>query len=220
MERVISYLSDLGQNNERIWFHANKKRFQDSKNTFLSVVEQIIRTIELTDVRIQGLEARDTIFRINRDVRFSKDKSPYKIHFGSYIAKGGRKSPDAGYYLHIEPDQFFIGAGAYHPEKEDLKAIRQEIMFQPGVYSSLQKSLVKEGFSIMEEDKLKNGPKDFDKDSPHIDLIKYKSYILSRKLSKKEITSPNIAAIVSNYFEQLYPYVSFLNSAMDFKGDE
>jgi len=220
MEKVISYLVDLSQNNEREWFHANKVRYQESKISFLSVVEQIIRTLELTDIRIQGLATKDTVFRINRDVRFSRDKSPYKTHFGSYIAKGGRKSPDAGYYLHIEPDQFFIGAGAWHPEKEELKAIRHEIMYQPENYSSVINSVVKKGFTIMEEDKLKTGPKDFDKDSPHIDLIKYKSYILSRKLSNKEIKSPDIAAIVANYFEQLYPYTSFLNTAMDYMGNE
>jgi len=93
-------------------------------------------------------------------------------------------------------------------------------MYQPEDYSSVINSVVKKGFTIMEEDKLKTGPKDFDKDSPHIDLIKYKSYILSRKLSNKEIKSPDIAAIVANYFEQLYPYTSFLNTAMDYMGNE
>ena len=220
MEKVINYLHDLSQNNERDWFHANKIRYQESLSTFLTIVEQIIRTLELTDIRLQGLDPKNTVFRINRDVRFSRDKSPYKTHFGSYIAKGGRKSPDAGYYLHIEPDQFFIGGGAWHPEKEELKAVRQEIMYQPEKYNSLINSVVKKDFTIMEEDKLKNGPKDFDKDSPHIDLIKYKSYILSRKLSEKEIKSSDIAAIVANYFEQLYPYTSFMNTAMDFMGNE
>ncbi len=88
MEKLITYLNDLSQNNEREWFHANKKRYQESKNTFLSVVDELIRTMELTDIRLQDLDAKDTIFRINRDVRFSRDKSPYKTHFGSYIAKG------------------------------------------------------------------------------------------------------------------------------------
>jgi uncharacterized protein (TIGR02453 family) len=220
MEKLITYLNDLSKNNEREWFHANKKRYQESKNTFLSVVDEIIRTMELTDIRLQDLDAKDTVFRINRDVRFSRDKSPYKTHFGSYIAKGGRKSPNAGYYLHIEPNQFFIGGGVWHPEKEELKAVRQEIMFQPEKYSATLNSVVKNGFTIMEEDKLKTGPKDFDKESPHIELIKYKSYILSRQLSKKELNSPDVASIVANYFSQLYPYTSFLNTAMDFMGNE
>lgn len=220
MEKVIKYLNELSQNNERNWFQANKQRYQECRTTFLSLLDEIIRTIELTDFRIQGLDPADTVFRINRDIRFSKDKSPYKTHFGAYIAKEGRKSPDAGYYLHIEPKQFFIGAGAYHPEKEELKAIRQEIMYQPKEYTSIQNSLVQKGFVIMEEDKLKTGPKDFDKESPHIELIKYKSYILSRNLSEQEIISPELASIVANYFKQLFPYTSFLNTAMDFMGNE
>ncbi len=220
MEQILSFLYDLNRNNEREWFHANKVRYQESKDSFLALVEQVINELVSTDLRIHELNPKDCVFRINRDVRFSRDKSPYKTYFGAYMANGGRKSSNAGYYLHIAWDEIFIGAGVYHPEKEELNAIRQEIIYQPEKFSSILNTIVKKGFSLMEEDKLKKGPIGFDKNSPYIDLVKYKSYILSRKISKKEILAPGISITVANYFKEIFPLTEFLNTAMEFKGND
>lgn len=220
METIIKFLSELEQNNDREWFHAHKKEYQASRERFFTLIEEIIDKIKNRDIRLQDLSAKETVFRINRDVRFSKDKSPYKTHFGAYMAAGGRKSTNAGYYLHIEPNEAFLGAGVYQPAKEELNVIRQEILYQAEKYSSTLKQLEKKGFSMMERDKLKTGPNGFNKDSPHIELIKYKHYILSRNITGKELKSSDFADTVSNYFNQLFPYTDFLNTAMDFTGNE
>ncbi len=220
MKEIIDFISALQKNNEREWFHAHKAEYQESREQFFSLIEEIINNVVTTDIRLQTVTPKDTVFRINRDIRFSKDKSPYKTHYGSYIAKGGRKSGKAGYYFHVSPDEVFLGGGVYQPEKEALHVIRQEILYQPEKFKSIVSSLEKKGFSLIEDNKLKTGPKGFDKDSPHIELIKYKHYFLSMRLSKEEINSPNIAKIVSGYLIEVFPFTDFLNTAMEFTGNE
>lgn len=220
MKQIIDFLEALRENNNRDWFHAHKNEYQESRDRFFEIIEQIINSVVTTDTRLQSVSPKDTVFRINRDIRFSKDKSPYKTHYGSYIARGGRKSGDAGYYFHVSPDEVFLGGGVYQPEKEPLHIIRQEILFQPDTYKSIVASMEKDGFSLIEDDKLKTGPKGFDKDSPDINLIKYKHYFLSKRLTKAQINSPDIATIAADYFISLFPFTDFLNTAMEFTGND
>ena len=220
MKEIIEFLSALRKNNEREWFHAHKTEYQKSREFLFDIIDSIINNVVTTDIRLQTVVPKDTVFRVNRDIRFSKDKSPYKTHYGSYIARGGRKSGNAGYYFHISPDEVFLGGGVYQPEKEALHVIRQEILYQPEKYKFIVSSMEKKGFALIEDDKLKTGPKGFDKESPHIELIKYKHYFLSRRLSKAEINSPDIAKIASDYFIELFPFTDFLNTAMEYTGNE
>ena len=220
MKTVLDFLSDLKKNNNRDWFLQNKKRYDASRQIFLSEVSSILHRIQHKDPNLLDLDPKNTMFRINRDIRFSKDKTPYKTNFASYMAKGGKNSTNAGYYIHISDDEFFMGAGVYNPPKEELKAIRQEILYQPDKFKSLINSRLKLGFSMHEDDKLKNGPMDFPKDSPHIELLKYKHYLLSRDLKKEEVLSENFSGIVAGYFETLVPFTEFLNTAMEYKGNE
>lgn len=220
MKEVLDFLTDLKKNNNRDWFLQNKKRYEASKHIFLSEVGSILKRIQLKDPNLLDLDPKNTMFRINRDIRFSKDKTPYKTNFASFMAKGGKNSTHAGYYIHVANDEFFMGAGVYNPPKEELKAIRHEILYQPEKFESIVNSRIKLGFSMHEEDKLKNGPMDFPKDSPHVELIKYKHYLLSRDLSREEIISENFADTVAGYFEALLPFTEFLNTAMEYKGNE
>ena len=126
-KNILLFLNELKNNNNRDWFHANKPKYNEAKVEFENYINNLIPEIGKFDNEIKHLEAKECIFRIFRDVRFSKDKSPYKPNFGAYIVKGGKKSGNAGYYLHIEPENSFLGGGIYMPPSNILKAIRIEI---------------------------------------------------------------------------------------------
>jgi uncharacterized protein (TIGR02453 family) len=160
------------------------------------------------------------MFRIFRDIRFSSDKTPYKTHFSAYIAKWGRKSNEAGYYVQLSNEGCFIGGGVYSPQKEELNVIRQEILYQADTFTTIIDNKVLEGFRLYAEDKLKTGPKGFPKDSPHIELLKNKHFFLSLDIPEIEVLSGNFSAIVSSHLEQLLPFTDYLNTAMEFKSNE
>jgi uncharacterized protein (TIGR02453 family) len=220
MKDIMFFLADLRRNNTRDWFQANRKRYESCRDEYLDIVQSVIHAVSGFDLRLNDLKARDALFRINRDIRFSNDKSPYKTHFGAYMARGGRKSPEAGYYMHVSPDEVFIAAGSYSPEKERLKVIRQEILFQPESYMGIVESMKEKGFVPMSEDRLKTAPKDFPRESPYIDLVRDKHYIVSRVLTAEEIGSDDFPLVAGNLFRKTFPYVAFLNEAMEFIGNE
>jgi len=125
---TIQFLKDLKKNNNKPWFDLNRKRYEEAKTDFANFVQQVIDAHSKKDKTISALKAKDCMFRINRDVRFSKDKSPYKTNFGASINKGGKKAfSTAGYYFHLEPGQCFVGGGIYQPMPDELKKVRQEI---------------------------------------------------------------------------------------------
>jgi len=220
MKNIQTFLTELSKNNHRDWFQSNKARFDEVRAEFLDFVSSVIHDIARFDNRLAGLEAKDALFRIYRDVRFSRDKTPYKTHFGAYMASGGRKSRDAGYYMHISPEEFFIAGGSHSPDKENLKVIRQEILFRPDEYVQITDDLKTAGYVQMSSDRLKNGPADFPKDSPHIELIKDKHYIFSKIIELSDKGANELRSEVSEQFKGFYPLTTFLNSAMAFTGNE
>ncbi len=127
LEKTYKFLNELEANNNREWFAENKQKYQESKIEFENFIQGIILRLHEVDSQVGNLQAKDCIFRIFRDVRFSKDKVPYKTNFGAYMSTGGRKSPKAGYYLHVEPNSSFLGGGIYMPESANLNKIRTEI---------------------------------------------------------------------------------------------
>lgn len=220
MKELLQYLSDLEQNNNREWYHASKPRYERARTTYLALAQQVIDLLQFDDPRLSGLEAKDAMFRIFRDIRFSKDKTPYKTHFGAYMARGGRKSREAGYYLHIGSGEMFLAAGVHSPAKEDLHAIRQEILYRPEAFGAILETRLAQGYSTYEQDKLVNGPVGFPKDSPHIEYLKYKHYLLSHPLSEQELDAENAAHVIADRFRELVPFTEFLNTALEFKGNE
>jgi uncharacterized protein (TIGR02453 family) len=222
MEQILSFLRDLAQNNHRDWFNTHKSQYQESLDYFRGFAGKLLSGISGFDPSLGNLEPKDTIFRIYKDVRFSKDKSPYKTHFGCWMTKGGRKSTDAGYYFHLEPGKSFLAAGVWMPPKEQLKLIRQEIVFNPDAYLEvindplLRKRYERGG----KEDMLKKGPADFPKDFTLLEEIKYKHYIYSRNYSDADILDPKVSDHAVEDFRGLYPLVSYLNHAMSFTGNQ
>lgn len=126
-QNTLTFLSNLKKNNHKDWFEKNRNHYEDAKNNFLAFVTEVIALVEKIDPSIVGLEAKKCVFRINRDVRFSKDKSPYKTNMGASISKGGKKIQCAGYYFHLEPNNTFIAGGLWMPPAEQLQKLRQEI---------------------------------------------------------------------------------------------
>lgn len=214
---ILKFLNELKENNNREWFHANKTLYDDAKNLFEQIVEVLIRGIYAFDKEIGLLEPKKCIFRIYRDVRFSNDKSPYKTNFGAFIAKGGKKSGKAGYYFHFEPGNCFIAGGAYMPDAQTLKAIRNEIFYDAEQFLEITQSpdFSKVFSNLYDKDKLKKAPKDFPKDFEHIELLKYRSYIVMRPFSDDVILKPDYLQKTISGFKTLAILVGYLNAAIE-----
>jgi uncharacterized protein (TIGR02453 family) len=166
------------------------------------------------DRSLTGFTPKDCIFRIFRDVRFSKDKSPYKTNFGAFLSPGGRKSAKAGYYLHIEPGGSFIAAGIYMPPSDVLRAIRKDIVEHYEEYIEiLEDPELKSHFGEVSGDQLKTPPRGFDKDFEGIEHLKFKTYTLMKSRNDDEIRSADSFNAVIEHFRAASPFVKFLNEA-------
>ena len=216
---VIPFLTELNINNNREWFTDNKKWYQQSIDEFKTFIDDLIPHIAQTDSSLIGLSAKECVFRIYRDVRFSKDKTPYKIHFGAHIAVGGRKSKGAGFYLHIEPaGTSFVGGGIFMPEPPILKALRNEFYKVPEeLIEIIEDADFKKNFKngLWDKDKLKLAPKGFPKDFEHIDLLKNKSFVAINELSVKEISNNNLILELVKMHKVVYPLNRLINTIID-----
>jgi uncharacterized protein (TIGR02453 family) len=215
--QVFQFLEELAANNNREWFQANKKRYDTAKESVANFMKAILNEVQSFDNSIIGIEPKDCIFRINRDVRFSNDKSPYKTNIGGFMAKGGRKAMNAGYYLHIEPGKSFLAGGIYMPPPDKLKLIRNEIYFNPENFKKIIaapdfKKYFKE---IWDEEKLKNPPKDFPKDYPDIDLLKYKNYTVIHSLTDNQLQKADFLNYSVKVFKAMYPLNDYMNKAIN-----
>lgn len=216
MDKVLDFLTDLSVNNNREWYNANKKRYEESREKVLFLTEVLINEIRKFDPEIPVLDPKDCVFRIFRDVRFSNDKRPYKTNFGAFIAKGGRKSINAGYYFHIDPAGSFAGGGVYMPANEPLKAIREYIAENGEEFLDIiQDKNFKKIYPELMDDKLKTAPKGFPKDHEFIDLLRYKSFVFSNQFNKSQVSANNYIELLVQSFKTLQPVNKFLNDALD-----
>ena len=211
----INFLNQLRKNNNRDWFKTNKALYLKAKKQFDQFIEIIILVIKDIDSEIDVPSAKECTFRIFRDVRFSKNKSPYKTNFGAYIAKGGRKSPFAGFYVHIEPNESFVGGGVYMPEAKYLKAIRTEIYENTDDYKEIiNNKTFKKHFDRIYGEKLKLAPKGFPKDFADIDLLKNKHYVVAHKVDDIFWTSEKLIEELTKIFKIQFPFNKFINKAI------
>ncbi|MBC8319683.1 MAG: DUF2461 domain-containing protein [Bacteroidetes bacterium] len=189
--KVIKFLSELKENNDRDWFNSNKKYFEEAKREFTDMVDYLIPALAVTNPLMSNLEAKEAIFRIYRDVRFSKDKSPYKTAMGAFLAPGGRKSMLAGNYFHIEPGNSFLAGGSHCPPNDQLKKIRSEIYHNNLEFNSIiNSSDFLNLFGEIKGDKLVRPPAGFPKDFEDIELLKLKDYTIFYKIEDEEIAKP------------------------------
>jgi uncharacterized protein (TIGR02453 family) len=211
---TLDFLSGIKVNNNRDWFIANRPLYLEAKDNFESFVQNIINEIILFEPIMKGLEAKSCVFRINRDIRFSNDKSPYKSHFGAFIVQGGKKNGDkfAGYYFHIEPGKSIMAGGAYTPPAPWLSAIREKISDSPDEFIKITKAkdFIKY-FGSIDGEKLKTAPKGYPKDHPHIELLKLKSYLVVNEATDKLVLSNDFLIHVLSVFKTMKPLNDYLN---------
>lgn len=214
---VIDFLRELAANNNREWFQSNKSRYDQAKSAVEHFVGQLLPAIGAFDEQIKFVAAKDCMFRIFRDVRFSKNKEPYKTNMGAWITRSGRKSSGPGYYLHIEPGKSFLAAGVYMPEPAQLKNIRSEIYYNAGEFISIlhQNPFADYFNGIDEMDKAKTAPRDFPKDFEHIDILKNRHYTVSCPISDQQITDQGFGDFVVQVFKAAWPYNSFLKRGLE-----
>ena len=216
---TLAFLNNLKKHNTKEWFDTNRKVYESAKADFAALVDQLIREFGKKDTSIASLQAKECIFRINRDVRFSKDKSPYKTNMGASFSKGGKKSMLAGYYVHLEPGKSFAGGGIYMPDAGAIKKIRQEIDY---CFSDFSKILHNKKFATQYGDldkgkelSLSREPKGYEKDNPAIDYLKLKSWIAMTPLTDEDLTDKNLSKKIISAFEALQPMIEFLNRAVE-----
>jgi len=212
---TLTFLADLRKHNDREWFLANRNRYIEAKSNYEKFVQSVIDEIIRFDPVLKGLEAKTCCYRINRDIRFSNDKTIYKTYMGAFIVKGGKKNGDryAGYYVHVEPgNNSMIAGGAYVPPMPWLTAIRTKIDEQGSNFKKiLADKDLKYYFGEIEGEKLKSAPKGFPRDHPDIELLKMKSYLVSRTISDKEITSDTVFNLIIKACIAMKPLNDFLN---------
>lgn len=214
---TIKFLKDLKKNNNKPWFDEHRKNYEQSKADFHILVQQLITAIAAFDVPISQLAVKECVFRINRDVRFSKDKRPYKNNLACYFNKAGKKGHGAGYYLHIEPGGSFAAGGIWMPEAPVLASIRQEIDYN---FTNWKKLVDYKGFreffpdAVTSEEMLVRPPKGYDENNPAIEFLKMKSFIVSRPVTDAALQHKNFVKEISQTFKAMKPVVDFLNTAL------
>jgi uncharacterized protein (TIGR02453 family) len=215
---TLKFLKGLKKNNNKPWFDAHRKDYEAAKTDFASFVQLIIDKYGKKDETIAHLKAKDCTFRINRDVRFSKDKSPYKDNMGGYMSRGGKKSPFAGYYFHCQPGRCFMGGGLWMPMPPELNKVRQEIdynfaEFKKIIGSKKFKSVYKD-LSREAEYVLTRVPKGYEATNPAADYLKMKSFVALTPLKDTDLTSKDLLKKTTAAFEALQPLIEFINEAI------
>jgi len=213
---TLQFIKDLAVNNNKPWFDANKERFENAKKDFEEFVNEVLSGLGKADSAYKEIAAKDCIFRIYRDVRFSKDKTPYKSHFGAHINKGGKKMNNAAFYMHLEPGKCFAGGGMWMPEADKLKAIRQEIDYNfPAFKEIVDEPKFVALFGKLEGEQLKSVPKGYEATNPAAEYLKMKSFVASHQISDEVLMSPGATKKCVEVYNTMQPLIDFLNKAID-----
>jgi uncharacterized protein (TIGR02453 family) len=215
----LQFLDDLKRNNNREWFQENKKRYEVFKKDYHQLVSDFLDVMKPLDPSLKFLEVKNCTFRINRDIRFSKDKSPYKSHLGVWMSAGAKGANRSGYYVHIEKGASFLAGGFYSPDAEDLKKVRKEIAF---FYDDLHEILNNKDFKkefgsldINENNSLKSMPRGYEKDHPAIEFLKLKSFTATQVYDISEVTQKDFVSKMSKKLIALKPLNEFINRALE-----
>ena len=213
---TLDYLKKLKKNNNKAWFDENRKIYEKERAQFLEFITCLIADLSKINSDLSGIDPKKTLFRINRDIRFSKNKSPYKTNMGSSINKGGKMEGRAGYYFHLEPGSTFIAGGAYSPMPLHLAEIRQEIDYNYVDFKKIiQSTTFKKYFSeLVSIDKLKTNPKGYNSDNPAIEFLKHKSLIVSKSFTDKQVLSTDFYKEIISAYKAMHPFIRFLNNAL------
>ena len=217
--QTLKFLSQLKKNNNKPWFDAHRAQYEAARIDFTNFIQLVIDALQKSDTTITGITAKDSQFRINRDIRFSKDKRPYKENFGAFIARGGKKSIYAGYYFHLAPGNSFAGGGLWQPEPANLKKVRQEIDYNWEEFQSIVKNRnFKKTFGDLykgEDMSLKRMPKGYEEGHPAIDYLKLQSLIAETTFTDDELTKSTLHKKTLSAFQALQPLLNFINRSLE-----
>jgi uncharacterized protein (TIGR02453 family) len=210
-KETVDFLKALKKNNNREWFNKNKDKYVAANENFLAFTAELINAVSKFDKAVTGIEAKDCVFRIYRDTRFAKDKTPYKNNFGMHIMPQAKSCGVAGYYFYFEPGASFLGGGVHTTEPANLKAIRQEISYNGKDFLKIiNDKNFKQTFELRGE-KLVKVPQGFDKEDPMAEYLKYKELVIHHAVPDGEITLPGFADYCAKVFKAMVPFNSFLN---------
>ncbi len=216
---TLVFLENLKKNNNRDWFLDHKKDYEAFKKDYYALIEVMLNELKKYDSSLEMVQVKDCAFRINRDIRFSKDKSPYKTHIGIGISADGKKNCKSGYYLHIEENACFIGGGIYMPMPDQLQKIRKEIdFFYDDLNEIINEKNFKSTFKTLSKEEgmyLKNPPKGFDKEHPAIEFLKLKSFTAGKSFDVLDSLKPDFALNMVSVLLTLKPFSDFLNRALE-----
>jgi len=220
-KNTLKFLKDLKHDNSKEWLYDNKKLYENAQTDILTLTTELITSISDLDKTISNayLDPKKCITRLNRDLRFSKDKTPYKTDYYIVLNKNGKNSPSAFYYLHIEPDNCFVGGGVYNPQPDQLKKIRQEIDYAFDEWTAIiNDKTFKKTFpsGINNSGVLTRTPKEFDEANRASEFLRMKGFYTMEKLTDKEMISSDTFEKIIYFFKMTKPLVDFLNRAIEF----
>ena len=216
---TLKFLKDLKKNNNKTWFEKNKLVYLDARDDAEQFVAQLIEGLGKVDPDVKSLQAKDCTYRIYRDIRFSSDKTPYKVHMGAFLNKGGKKAPTAGYYFHMQPGgKSMAGGGLWMPMPPELNKVRQEIDYNFSEWTKMTndrkfKKYFPDGLD--QEEILSRPPKGYDAENPAMMFLKLKSFVVTRPLTDELLASRGLLRELLNIFESMKPFVYFLNRSLE-----
>ena len=212
-QSTVNFLKELKSNNNREWFAENKERFLVANDSFISFADDILLEMNKID-SIETISGKKSVFRIYRDVRFSKNKTPYKNHFSGSL-KRATEELRGGYYFHVEPGNSFIGGGFWGPNPKDLLRIRKKININAEeLIAVISTKKFISNFGNLQGETLKTAPRGFDRNHANIELLRLKQFIVSKKISDEEILGKDFSNVVVDTFKEMRPFFDYMSSVL------
>ena len=210
---AFSFLNSLAKNNNREWFTENKNKYTSAQENIISFADEVLDTMNSFD-KIDTPSGKKALKRIYRDVRFSKNKAPYKQHFGLMFARATAERRGT-YYVHIQPGESFIGGGFWGPEKDDLLLIRKHIAQDDSFFREvIDSAAFKKAFTSLQGEQLKTAPKGFDKEHPSIDLLRYKQFLIGRNFTDKEVLRADFPKVAAETLKAMLPFFTVMTEML------
>ena len=212
----MGFLQDLSQHNERPWFQENKQRYEEAKNAFEQLTADLIIRIGTFDTSVKALSPRDCVYRIYRDVRFSQDKSPYKLHLGCYINPKGKNSLHGGYYFHLQPNESLLAGGSWWLPTKILNVVRQTIVDQEEAFMKIvEEPAFKRLYPQITYDPLKVIPRGMPKDFSHPEYLKCRNYCIATQVDDSFFEKSDWMDETIQRFKLMKPFMDFINDTVD-----
>lgn len=220
MKTLLDFYLRLSQNNNKPWFDAHRDEYEASRKKLATIAEAFIKGVEEFDPRCKGLQVKDCVYRINRDIRFSQDKRPYKDWHGIYVCPKGKKSGMAGYYIHFEPanDLYFVSAGLYQPAKDVLQSVREYISLEPEQFHQTMSECGKH-MSLNWDNALKRMPLGYSESDRHSEYYRLKSYEMFKYMTVEDVLDKDFVPKALSYLRRCHEMNEMLNKCFDYAYD-